>query len=461
MDAGWKFTPPAGTTLDGFEILRVAHRPGIPFGAVTGYVASLGTWPPADLDRDADEQCVMALPGTPCDTESAGVSAYERSGLRASRLTLGVGCWNLFAQPDPTCYATGAAPPDLTIAAAKLTLRDDSPPSVHVELAEGSAVGGVVDVPAAAADEGAGLMEMSLLLDGAELAHLPASCHEPYVDPAPCPARRELSVPLDSRAFADGRHVVQVAAVDAAGNRSLSAPVSLLVANAAAVRSLAPGPNGRAATRFARLRAWLAGRSRHTDRTLAYGASTSADGQLTTRDGTPIRGAMLRVEQRAIGVASRPTQVATVTTDAAGRFSYHVTRGASRSLRFSYTAFPGDAGPVASAQVSVHVRAGVSLRASPARVRNGTVLTFRGRVLGEGSTRRPVVTIYALSRGGPRPRIPVETVRAAASGRFTYRYRFQSIPGPVTYRFEARVLKQTGFPYVEGASRPVAVHGRP
>jgi hypothetical protein len=109
--------------------------------------------------------------------------------------------------------------------------------------------------------------------------------------------------------------------------------------------------------------------------------------------------------------------------------------------------------------VTVHVRAGVSLKASPGRVRNGTVLTFRGRVLGERG-KRAVVTIYALTRG-PRPRIPVETLRAAASGWFTYRYRFQSIPGPVVYRFEARVLKQTGFPYVEGASRPVAVHGRP
>ena len=108
----------------------------------------------------------------------------------------------------------------------------------------------------------------------------------------------------------------------------------------------------------------------------------------------------------------------------------------------------------------MHVRAGVSLKASPGRVRNGTVLTFSGRVLGERGTRRAVVTIYALTRG-PRPRIPVETFRASASGRFTYRYRFRSIPGPVVYRFEARVLKQTGFPYVEGASRPVAVHGRP
>ncbi len=184
------------------------------------------------------------------------------------------------------------------------------------------------------------------------------------------------------------------------------------------------------------------------------------DGQLTTSDGAPIRGATLHVEQREIGISSPATPPATVTTDSRGRFTYRLAPGASRRVRFTYTAFPGDAGPVASGQVSVHVRAGVSLRTSPARVRNGSVLTFSGRVLGERGTRRAVVTIYALT-GGPRARIPVETVRAAASGRFTYRYRFRSIPGPVVYRFEARVLKQTGFPYVEGTSRPVAVHGRP
>ena len=266
---------------------------------------------------------------------------------------------------------------------------------------------------------------MSLLVDGAEVARLPAMCREPYVEPVPCPSHQDLSIPFDSRTVADVAHVVQVAVFDAAGNRTLSAPASVLVANGRASLSPLPGPNGGNATRFARLRAWFAGRSRRTARTLTYGAATSVEGQLTTSDGAAIGGATLQVEQRDIGVASRPRGIATVTTDAKGRFTYRVTRGASRSLRFSYTAFPGDTGPVASAQVAVHVRAGVSLKASPTRVRNGTVLTFTGRVLGERGTRRAVVTIYALT-SGPRPRIPVETFRAAASGRFTYRYRFRS-----------------------------------
>jgi hypothetical protein len=102
----------------------------------------------------------------------------------------------------------------------------------------------------------------------------------------------------------------------------------------------------------------------------------------------------------------------------------------------------------------------VWLRVSPKRVRNGSVITFSGRVRGERGSRRAIVTIYALA-GGPRKRIPVETVRAASDGRYVYRYRFRSIPGPTTYRFVAVVPKQTGFPYSAGESRSVAVRGRP
>ena len=71
-----------------------------------------------------------------------------------------------------------------------------------------------------------------------------------------------------------------------------------------------------------------------------------------------------------------------------------------------------------------------------------------------------MVTIYARS-SGRRSRIPVETVRADSRGRYSYTYRFGSITGPTVYRFQARVPKQTGFPYLEGASRRVTVHGRP
>ena len=149
-----------------------------------------------------------------------------------------------------------------------------------------------------------------------------------------------------------------------------------------------------------------------------------------------------------------------VRTDAKGRFTYRLSAGPSRVVEVSYRAAASDPAPVAVARVTVRVRAGVTLRTSKRFVRNGTALRFTGRVLGERGTRRAIVTIYALS-GGRRSRIPVETVRARSDGRFSYTYRFGSIAGPSTYRFEARVPKQTGFPYLEGASQRVTVRGRP
>jgi hypothetical protein len=176
------------------------------------------------------------------------------------------------------------------------------------------------------------------------------------------------------------------------------------------------------------------------------------EGVLTDVTGGPIVGAALGVRERRIGAPSRSQPEAPAWTDAKGRFSYRLGPGPSRVVEVSYRA--------TMSRLTVRVRAGVTLRTSTARVRNGTALRFSGRVGGEAGTRRALVTIYALA-DGPRKRIPVETVRAGSDGRFSYTHRFSRIPGPTVYRFEARVPRQTGFPYLEGASRVVSVRGRP
>jgi hypothetical protein len=183
------------------------------------------------------------------------------------------------------------------------------------------------------------------------------------------------------------------------------------------------------------------------------------EGRLIGASSTPIAGAELRVQERGIGTVRR-LQHALVRTDAGGRFSFRVAPGASRVIQVSYGAADSSPVPVATSRLIVRVRAGVTLRTSRAGVRNGTALRFSGRVRGDRGTRRALVTIYALG-GGPRKRIPVATVRAGSSGRFSHVHRFSRILGPSVYRFEARVPRQTGFPYLEGASRVVTVRGRP
>jgi hypothetical protein len=184
------------------------------------------------------------------------------------------------------------------------------------------------------------------------------------------------------------------------------------------------------------------------------------EGRLTTRTGAPIRGATIVVQERIVDELAATRPPASVTTDEEGRFAYRVAAGPTRDVIATYTAFSADEGPVATARATLKVRAGVTLRTSTSKVRNGTALRFLGRVRGQPRGGPALVTIYALG-GGPRKRIPVETVRARSDGRFSYSYRFRSIPGPSVYRFEARVPKQTGFPYLEGASPVVTVRGRP
>jgi hypothetical protein len=325
-------------------------------------------------------------------------------------------------------------------------------------------------------DRGGGVREIALTIDGRVADtraddRLGATCKPPYVDAVPCPLEHEATLHTDIATLADGKHVLQARATDAAGNTAVSAPVEFETRAGALVRdsmttssSVEPrlGPSPVAPPTIApnvRLRAWFHGRSRPVRRTLRYGQSAIISGTLADDRGRPITGGQLVVDQRSAGGAPASSPRVIPGLDGRGGFSYRLPPGPSRVVEISYRAQDASA-PLATAALAVRVKAGVTLRTSKRRVRNGSTMRFSGRVLGERGARRALVTIYALG-GGPRKRIPVETVRARSDGRFSYAYRFTRIPGPSVYRFEARVPKQTGFPYLEGASRVVTVRGRP
>ena len=62
--------------------------------------------------------------------------------------------------------------------------------------------------------------------------------------------------------------------------------------------------------------------------------------------------------------------------------------GPNRVVRFSYWANEGDPAPVATSQVTVRVRAGVTLKTSTKRVRNGSTLRFSRAGAGRGEAAR-------------------------------------------------------------------------
>jgi hypothetical protein len=333
----------------------------------------------------------------------------------------------------------------------RITLTDEFAPAVKSFdsqfLAATEPLKGSYSARIDAEDRGSGLAETVAIVDG--VAQTPtrvvdAPCQLPYMEFRPCPRERTMAAEFDTSRVADGPHALSFGVRDAAGNETRTDPMAITVNNS-------PGflpAIGSTAT----LRVWFTGKSRLIQRTLPFGRRATVEGVLTDAGGLPVGNAPLKVTERAIGVASKGRPGPALRTDAKGRFSYKPAAGPSRVIEVSYGA--------ATARVTVRVRAGVTLRTSRKLVRNGTALRFSGRVLGQRGTRRALVTIYALT-GGTRPRVPVETVRAGSDGRFTYRYRFARIAGPSVYRFEARVPKQTGFPYLEGASSRVTVRGRP
>ncbi len=143
-------------------------------------------------------------------------------------------------------------------------------------------------------------------------------------------------------------------------------------------------------------------------------------------------------------------------TNASGRFTVTVPGGVcSRTLRFAYRARLDEEGPAASANLTLVVRAGITMHVSPAVTSVGESIHFSGRLRGgpvpaDGKQ----LVLEARSPGGPW--IQFEDVRTGRRGRFHAGYRFK-FPGPARYQFRAVSEPESDYPYGQGASNVVGV----
>ena len=155
--------------------------------------------------------------------------------------------------------------------------------------------------------------------------------------------------------------------------------------------------------------------------------------------------------------ALAPSVQVVTNPDGTFRFSLEGARRAASRLataptRSTIAHSHGDAG------LALQVRAGLTLSVTPRRVFPHGTIRFKGRLRGGPGRAGTQVVIYAL--GGKRDRIPVATVRANAKGRFHYRYRFRNSAPGVTYRFQATMHPQRGYPYATGSSGTATVRIR-
>ena len=96
-------------------------------------------------------------------------------------------------------------------------------------------------------------------------------------------------------------------------------------------------PNGRGASRFVKLNAWLRSKRDKPRRAavVPYGATRFAEGRLTDAGGHPISGAVLQASSRVRRPGAKYVNTGTVTTSEDGRFAYRIAKGPSRTIRFA------------------------------------------------------------------------------------------------------------------------------
>jgi hypothetical protein len=212
----------------------------------------------------------------------------------------------------------------------------------------------------------------------------------------------------------------------------------------------------RAKTRlFARLR-WR-GRSGPAV-TVPFGATAVLSGRLVDAEGAALGGRELRIVSRPSRGALGRSSISSVRTGSRGGFHLPLPAGPSRRVTVNYR---GDTAlePSRRPALALRVRSGISLRAMPRALRTGEVVHLRGRVRTAGAPlprRGKLVAVQYYETAARRWR-PVLVTRSDHDGRFRARYRFRYVSGTASIRLRAVALAEERWPYVPGASRPVAV----
>jgi hypothetical protein len=214
----------------------------------------------------------------------------------------------------------------------------------------------------------------------------------------------------------------------------------------------APVANGSPASADVRLAATLRrGRLRQT---VGFGRGAQVQVGITDASGQPIAGAALQVRTRELSAGAEWALAPDVITGPDGRASLPLGAGPSRQVRVEYRTHAGDAQPVATVHVRLDVRAGLTLRIRPRRLRGGQAMRLRGHLLAAPATRLgKIVTLQAYERGRWRD---FKSTRTRRDGRFGTRYRFsRGARGRFAIRAVARA--DAAYPYATGRSRAVRV----
>ena len=445
--SGVRFIAPPGARIAGYRIHLTAETEQATPGTALQAGLSLGSLiqlPPVSIGCPA-AGCSF---GDPADALAAA-NLVTSAGLPTPGLVLVARCAAGACQPpDP-----GGLAARVRLWRSAVDLVDDAPPAIGVPV--GSLLGpgpvtGRASIAAPVADVGGGIAAVSLRIDGVERARVDpgGDCVRPYTLVAPCPATLPASLETDTGTLAEGAHVAELCAIDAAGQTTGSGPIPFTIERSAAgggggTPNAGPAAPATAEIDLDRTRISLPARGRQVA------------GLVRRADGRPAVGAQLVVRSRRFGAgAPRARTERTLRTDAAGRFAFP----AGTTPRRLVVALD-DAGYRAadSDEVLVFGTLGVTLGRAGATLRNGSRMALDVRVTGAGDGApdgRPVL-MQALVAGRWKT---VDSVEVDGRGRATWRYRFRSTTRRTTYRFRAQIPRGgSEWPWPVTTSSNVAV----
>jgi hypothetical protein len=491
--AALSFNAPSGTRISDYELAmkHYWYAPPLPNYATerTYTLATFGDIPfsgtglylQADQDALAVEQHWYGYRGsnssgaaeTPVMTVTRASSPRATGAANAPSMTLSAGCWT----GDGTACSLGTDGAGIPGAAfvqlygSRITITDSTAPALtgptdDVGLrAPGTRAG---DEPLTfSATDNVGIRRAEIV-DVTDAANPRVVAAEDYVStqtaqktgcdftrPRPCPDMKNETIAA-SPAIA-GKRTLLLRVTDAAGNQTVSPPFAVV----------ARGPvNGSGGGDGARLIAGFPGhafrgrdKARHRigvlrpTKTVGFGHGKTVRGILRNAAGQPIAGADLRLLVRELRLGSRYVDRGGVTTGADGRFTFTITRGASRRVRIAYRAYPGDDDLTAKSDVTFKTKARISVHVPSHIGARGTV-RFHGSLKG-----RPLpphgVTLELQARQPGRGWRTVKTTRTRKAGRYSTRYRFNSPGG--RFAFRVRLRPSDSYPYSRGTSRSVRV----
>lgn len=186
------------------------------------------------------------------------------------------------------------------------------------------------------------------------------------------------------------------------------------------------------------------------------GRPTRLQGRLRSA-GNPLPRQDIEVWRRVRVIGATWTRIGTTPTGRSGRFKYKVPAGPASRIRFRFPGGPQIRGK--NATVRLVVPAKTSMDVSRRDVVNGEYVMFAGRVQRkwippEGA----LVELQVFTRR--RWRTFAQPRADAGTGNWQYQYRFETIRGDVSFRFRARIRRQSNYPFDTGHSRLVRVRVR-